>query len=267
MAAGQILPLFRVRDERESVRAVANTITISFAQDPLIKWLRPRVPLWTRNNKGTFKWQYRRVQRAIADGIVLQSGPAAHIDRLFPSGSSESCHTEPEMLGSVAAQSSSKNDDGGEDAGVVVMLFPPAGHKRWTLERLFLLCKLSLLEVFRSVCDRGTNSERLEIMMTSHDEAIARVEMLHQLRDVWYLEVIAVHPSLQGRRLGKKAMNSVLDYINHEPVVLECTSEDNIPFYQKLGFETVEEVDLTENGEAVRLWIMLRRAPRRGHSK
>lgn len=103
--------------------------------------------------------------------------------------------------------------------------------------------------------------------MRNHDQAIARIKKLHQLRDVWYLEVVAVHPSLQGRRLGKKAMTSVLDYINHAPIVLECTSESNLPFYRKLGFEVVEEVELMESGEAVRLWFMLRHASKSGHSQ
>ncbi|PYI10912.1 hypothetical protein BO78DRAFT_403485 [Aspergillus sclerotiicarbonarius CBS 121057] len=266
MAASQTLPLFRVYDERQSIRAVANTITISFAQDPLISWLRPRFPPWTRNNTETFKWQYRRVQRAIADGIVLQSGPTAHLDRFFPSRSLKRCHTEPEVLGSVIEARRSEGEDEDEDAGAVVILFPPREHRKWTLARIFLLCKLSLLDIFRSVCERGTNAQRLAIMVTTHDKAIARIEKLHQLCDMWYLEVVAVHPSLQGRRLGQKAMASVLEYINHKPVVLECTSESNIPFYRKLGFEIVEEVELTESGEAVRLWFMLRQASGSGHS-
>lgn len=103
--------------------------------------------------------------------------------------------------------------------------------------------------------------------MNSHDKTISRVKKLHKLCDVWYLEVVAVHPSLQGRSLGKKAMAWVLEYINNTPILLECTSESNIPFYQKLGFEVVEEVELMEGGEAVKLWFMLRQVLGSGHGK
>ncbi|KAL4988796.1 hypothetical protein BDW68DRAFT_186866 [Aspergillus falconensis] len=266
MTTGQRLPLFRVYDEPRSIRAVANTITTSFAHDPLITWLRPRVPPWTRIETETFKWQYRRVQQAVAEGIVLKSGPPAEMDRLFPARTAASGDAEPKVPGSVVEEGRSENEDGDEDAGVVVLLFPQR-HQKWTFERLLLLCKLRLLDIFRPVHEKGTKQQRLEAMMDSHDKAIDRIKKLRRLHDFWYLEVVAVHPALQGRSLGKKAVASVLDYINHEPIVLECTSESNVPFYQKLGFEVVEEVELVEGGEAVRLWFMLRQASGSGHSK
>ncbi|KAL6230958.1 hypothetical protein BDW75DRAFT_234007 [Aspergillus navahoensis] len=262
MTTGQRLPLFRVHDEPRSIRAVANTLTTSFAHDPLITWLRPRVPPWTTIQTETFKWQYRRVQRAVAEGIILKSGPTAQIDGLFPARTAESSDTEPKVQGSVVDKSRSENEDRAEDedAGVVVLLFPPLKRQKWTLERLLLLCKLRVLDTFRPVHEKGTKQQRLEMMMNSHDTVIDRIKKLDRLHDLWYLEVVAVHPALQGRSLGKKAMASVLDYVNHDPIVLECTSESNIPFYQKLGFKVVEEVELIEDGEAVRLWFMLRQA-------
>ncbi|GLA13326.1 hypothetical protein AnigIFM62618_010314 [Aspergillus niger] len=267
MAANQTLRLFRVHDERNSICAVANTITTSFAQDPLITWLRPRVPPWTKDNTETFKWQYRRVQRAVAGGIVLQSGPSYQIGRLLPPRPSESCRVEADVKGSVVEES--RSEDGGEemDAGVVALLFPPRGAQEWSFSRFMLECKLLFLDTFCARRESGTNIQRLEIMMNSHEKTISRVKKLHQLCDVWYLEVVAVHPSLQGRSLGKKAMTWVLEYINNAPVLLECTSESNISFYQKLGFEVVEEVELMESGEAVKLWFMLRQAPGSGHGK
>jgi predicted N-acetyltransferase YhbS len=80
--------------------------------------------------------------------------------------------------------------------------------------------------------------------------------------NVWYLEVVAVHPSLQGRGIGGEAMKCVLEQVKGDPLVLECTERSNIRFYEKLGFECVEEVVLvdpsTNDVEECRTWVMLK---------
>jgi ribosomal protein S18 acetylase RimI-like enzyme len=55
----------------------------------------------------------------------------------------------------------------------------------------------------------------------------------------------------------------VLDHTNDEPVILECTNGDNVAFYERLGFKVVEEVELVEDGEGVKLWFMLRQGLRK----
>lgn len=75
---------------------------------------------------------------------------------------------------------------------------------------------------------------------------------------LWYLEVIAVHPSLQSRGIGGKVMREVLDYIGDRPLYLECTREDNIGFYQNFGFRVVEEVELVADDQKLRYWVMIR---------
>ncbi|RHZ65810.1 GNAT family N-acetyltransferase [Aspergillus thermomutatus] len=252
MSAGPKLELFRVYNDPRSLSAVANTITLSFAHDPLIRWLRPLVAPWARHDFETYRWQYRRVQRATVEGLVLQSTSVTQMGQMFPSKHPQSKHaeavaTEPDRDGKV---------DG--DAGAVVMLFPPPSHLKWTPGRIFLACQLRLLDIFSPVSEKGTSEQRMERMMAAHNDAIDRVKKQYQLKNLWYLEVIAVHPSLQARGLGKKVMGCVLDYAKHEPIVLECTSESNISFYMSLGFEVVDEVELVDDDEAVRLWVMLR---------
>lgn len=88
----------------------------------------------------------------------------------------------------------------------------------------------------------------------------------YNVKDPWYLEVVAVHPSLQGRGLGKVMMERILDYVGHAPVVLGCTAERNVGFYTTLGFEVTEKVELADSGEAASCWFMLRRATRKGNS-
>lgn len=100
--------------------------------------------------------------------------------------------------------------------------------------------------------------QRLQILMDAHNRVIADVQQKYYVPDLWYLEVIAVHPHLQGRGLGRKALCSVLDHTSNGPVILECTRQDNVAFYERMGFKVVEEVELEETGAAVKLWFMLR---------
>ena len=96
--------------------------------------------------------------------------------------------------------------------------------------------------------------------MQAHDATIRRISSEHA--NVWYLEVVAVHPSLQGRGLGGEAMRRVLELAKGDPIVLECTEHSNVAFYEKLGFECVEEVVLVDPSandvEECRLWVMFR---------
>jgi ribosomal protein S18 acetylase RimI-like enzyme len=81
---------------------------------------------------------------------------------------------------------------------------------------------------------------------------------------LWYLEVVAVHPSLQSRGLGGSVMRWIIEYTQNQPIVLECTRESNVPFYERYGFKVVEEVELTdepqpqESGGTVKYWVMVR---------
>ncbi|KAL2808278.1 GNAT family N-acetyltransferase [Aspergillus granulosus] len=249
------LPLCRVYDEPESVSAVANTITLSFAQDPLIKWLRPLAPTWARDQFATYKWQYRRIQSMIAQGIVLQSVPALkdHWQLFLPEGSKSNDIATP-----LSDTITSECGGADHDAGVGLLLLPPPRRLNWTLSRLILTCKLWLLDIFDPVPEEGTNMVRLERLMAIHQDAMARIKKQYKVQDLWYLEVVAVHPTLQGRGLGKKAMIAVLDFIQDEAITLECTSENTIGFYQSLGFEVAEEVELIDGDEAVKIWFMLR---------
>lgn len=105
-----------------------------------------------------------------------------------------------------------------------------------------------------------TLSKRVEQLMQAHDATMRRLSS--QRTHLWYLEVVAVHPSLQGCGLGGEAMRCVLEQVKGDPVVLECTERSNVRFYEKLGFECVEEVVLVDpsasDGDRCRMWVMLR---------
>jgi ribosomal protein S18 acetylase RimI-like enzyme len=85
-----------------------------------------------------------------------------------------------------------------------------------------------------------------------------------QYPKLWYLEVIAVHPSLQSRGLGGAVMRAILEQVAGNPIFLECTRQENIAFYEGFGFKTIEEVELAdtpahanEDGK-LKYWVMVR---------
>lgn len=76
----------------------------------------------------------------------------------------------------------------------------------------------------------------------------------------WYIHIICVRPEKQGQGLGKQLLQQTLDFINahnaeNRPVLLETTQQRHVWFYEKFGFETVLETDVTAG---VRHWLMRR---------
>ncbi|KAJ5389629.1 uncharacterized protein N7496_000697 [Penicillium cataractarum] len=149
-----------------------------------------------------------------------------------------------------------------DDAGAVVFLFPPNGHLPRSVSSIWLACKLWLLELFNPVKDESCRDKRVEILMEKHTSGKKALQARYP--GLWYLEVIAVHPSLQSRGLGGGVMKSILEKVAGNPIFLECTKQENVGFYEGFGFKTIEEVELTdtpaheeENGK-LKYWVMIR---------
>jgi ribosomal protein S18 acetylase RimI-like enzyme len=64
--------------------------------------------------------------------------------------------------------------------------------------------------------------------------------------DCWYLCVLGVDVAMQGRGLGASMMKDVLRRCDEEgkEAYLESSSPQNIPFYQRYGFEVMEEISV-----------------------
>lgn len=75
---------------------------------------------------------------------------------------------------------------------------------------------------------------------------------------MWYLEVVAVHPSLQSRGIGRGVMTFILEHVGDQPVYLECTRRENIGFYENFGFQVVDEVELLDEEQSLKFWAMVR---------
>ena len=75
----------------------------------------------------------------------------------------------------------------------------------------------------------------------------------------WYLPLIGVDPSRQGRGLGSVLMRHALDRCDrdHLPAYLESTNPRNIPFYERQGFERIGRIQVGSSPPVV---PMLRRA-------
>ena len=76
----------------------------------------------------------------------------------------------------------------------------------------------------------------------------------------WYLMILGVDPPHQGQRVGSALIGSTLARADAEErrCYLETAKERNVPFYQKHGFEVLEETDIGVGGPHV--WIMVRGA-------
>jgi len=74
----------------------------------------------------------------------------------------------------------------------------------------------------------------------------------------WYLAVIGSDPAVRGKGFGQALMTSRLDRVDaeHSPAYLESTKWDNVPYYQRFGFEVTGEIALPGGGPS--LWPMWR---------
>jgi ribosomal protein S18 acetylase RimI-like enzyme len=92
-------------------------------------------------------------------------------------------------------------------------------------------------------------------------DVIGYVDRLHKrtmTRPHWYLWVLGVDPAHQGQGTGGRLLQPVLVRADEEgvPCYLETETEWNVAFYQRRGFEVVNDDQVP--GHGLRLWTMLR---------
>ncbi|MFK7894384.1 MAG: GNAT family N-acetyltransferase [Myxococcota bacterium] len=88
---------------------------------------------------------------------------------------------------------------------------------------------------------------------------LADVMGKHHLEEPhWYLAVLGTDPDAQGQGLGSAVMQPILDRCDRTrmPAYLESSKESNLPFYQKHGFEVIEELQIPDGPS---MWPMVRR--------
>jgi ribosomal protein S18 acetylase RimI-like enzyme len=167
-------------------------------------------------------------------------------------------------------------------------IWPDREDRLWRLPHFFEAIVGGTLTngvVFRSPQDDAVslwrqpgriNPEREEIMSGLPSMALAfgagreRSQLMsetlkvHQPTDFswWYLQFIGVRPAAQGLGLGGAAARAGLDLAGSAgmPVYVEVMNPANVGYYHHVGFETVDEFDIPDDGPHV--WAMIRRAER-----
>jgi ribosomal protein S18 acetylase RimI-like enzyme len=78
----------------------------------------------------------------------------------------------------------------------------------------------------------------------------------HQKNSFIYIQMLGVAKKNQGKGIGKTLLNATFEKSKQLKlgVYLETESENNVRFYNKLGFETIKEIELTQINQ--KMWTM-----------
>ncbi|KAH7259290.1 uncharacterized protein BKA55DRAFT_592054 [Fusarium redolens] len=208
-----------------SIKTAAEIISLSFASDPLIRWLsRDRSgPGWETLTPTLQQWQEARLREYAVRGIAMEAVTMDDIHK---------------TVGSC-------------------FLFPPRPLYRW-LNPMWWPSYLRVLwdEWWIQPCEPFNDmpnklSQRIGIMMDSHNDFEARIKKKYPPNSLHYLEIAAVKPDAQGMGVGKTIMQWVVQKIGDSPCYIECTDKKNVAFYVKYGFEVVEEKELVDEEDAM----------------
>ncbi len=136
--------------------------------------------------------------------------------------------------------------DGGGGIGAAALWDPPGRWRQTRSEELRAMP--GLLMTFGGSLLRGMAVE--EMMKKQHPE-----------EPHWYLAVIGSDPGVRGTGYGQVLMRSRLDRVDaeHAPAYLESSNPDNVPYYQRFGFEVTGELTLPNGGPSL---IPMWRPPR-----
>jgi GNAT superfamily N-acetyltransferase len=123
----------------------------------------------------------------------------------------------------------------GDGIGGAALWDPPG---QWRTSRLSELRAIpGLFLAFGSSLQRGLVVE--EMMKDVHPE-----------EPHWYLAIIGSDPTVRGRGFGQVLMRSRLDRCDaeHAPAYLESSNPDNVPYYQRFGFEVAGKITVPDGG-------------------
>jgi len=89
---------------------------------------------------------------------------------------------------------------------------------------------------------------------------LEQMKQQHPEEPHWYLAVIGSDTSVRGKGYGQALMRSRLDRVDaeHAPAYLESSKADNVPYYQRFGFEVTGEIVIPGGGPT--LWPMWRQS-------
>lgn len=138
------------------------------------------------------------------------------------------------------------------------MILRPEGHEAAAMWRAPGTAETSFGELISSLLPM------LRIFGTSIGRGLATSNALEAHRpkgqNYWYLHFVGVRPEHQGKGWGGAIIRDGLARAAGDglPAYLETATPENVPLYQRLGFEIIEEWDVPGNGP--HFWSMLRPA-------
>lgn len=136
--------------------------------------------------------------------------------------------------------------DGTSGIGAAALWDPPGAWKQTRAEELRAMPGLAW--TFGRSLTRGLAAS--ELMKDAHPE-----------EPHWYLAIIGSDPDVRGRGFGNVLMRSRLERCDAEyaPAYLESSNPDNVPYYERFGFEVTGELTLPHGGPSL---IPMWRRPR-----
>jgi GNAT superfamily N-acetyltransferase len=195
------------------------TLGRAFFDDPVMCWMLPDADLRRRKLHRLFASLTRH--HHLARGGV-------EVAPVSSPGSLRSCPPDAQGIGGAA-------------------LWDPPGE--WQTTRTQELRAMpGLLLAFGRSLQRGLAVEEL-------------MKKAHPVEPHWYLAIIGSDPDVRGKGFGQVLMKSRLDRCDaeHAPAYLESSNPDNVPYYQRFGFEVTGEITLPNGGpKLIPMW----RAPR-----
>lgn len=81
------------------------------------------------------------------------------------------------------------------------------------------------------------------------------VEKVHPKEPHWYLAVLGTDPAHQGKGVGTAVLAPMLEHCDREgiPAYLESSKPQNVPYYERFGFEVTGEVTIPRGGPTMPL--------------
>ncbi len=134
----------------------------------------------------------------------------------------------------------------GSTIGAAALWDPPGRWKQSARQQLMMLP--SFLFGFGA---RLTTGRKLGALLE-------QMKQQHPEEPHWYLAVLGSDTSVRGKGYGHALMQSRLDRVDaeHAPAYLESSKAENVPYYQRFGFEVTGEL-VMPGGPT--LWPMWRR--------
>jgi ribosomal protein S18 acetylase RimI-like enzyme len=134
------------------------------------------------------------------------------------------------------------NGDGKVIASAVI--YPPGAYPLPVLDQWLLLIK--------SILGNGFYDLRPWMRW------LAEVDKLHPAEPHYYLEYLGVEPEQQGKAVGSAILRDLASKADEEQVgcYLENANPRNIPFYQRCGFQIINEKEII----GIPSWFMWRAA-------